>query len=139
MSELCHVDINNILFDFTVHPWILFYTERTLTALPIKLKTKTIPRLKLHRNQQPREEEDHDGDSIDGGNSTKPSLLYTSLSCKSEEPDECGFVDLLSVAVSNVRISEPKRSRLYSPTGPPIVEQQHSSNTLRSNTLCKAF
>lgn len=132
------LDNNNSLFKFAAHPWILFYTERTLTALSIKSKAKTIPRLILHRDKHQREEEEHDEDSIDSGNSTKPPFLYTSLSCKSEDADECGFVDALSVAVSNVRISEPKRSRLCSPTGLPIVEQQHSSN-LRSNTLCKAF
>ncbi|KAJ6411895.1 hypothetical protein OIU84_005043 [Salix udensis] len=55
-----------------------------------------------------------------------------SLSCKSEEQDECGLVDALAVAISHVKISEPKRSRLCGPTGP--IEQQCSSNN-----LCRAF
>ncbi|KAJ6773416.1 SERINE/THREONINE-PROTEIN KINASE PEPKR2 [Salix purpurea] len=55
-----------------------------------------------------------------------------SLSCRSEEQDECGLVDALAVAISHVKISEPKRSRLCGPTGP--IEQQCSSNN-----LCRAF
>ena len=62
-----------------------------------------------------------------------------SFSNTEEEEDESGVVDVLVVAISNVRISEPKRSRLCSPTNSPI-EQQHSSNlTTTTNTLCRAF
>lgn len=59
-----------------------------------------------------------------------------SLSDKSEEQDDSGLVDVLAVAISNVRISEPKRSRLCGPTGP--IEQQCSSN-MTTNNLCRAF
>ncbi|MBA0745943.1 hypothetical protein Gogos_008500 [Gossypium gossypioides] len=67
-----------------------------------------------------------------------PQQVLTSLtsSCKSEEQDKNGVVDLLAVAISHVRISEPKRSRLCSPTRP--IEQQCSSN-LTVNNLCRAF
>ncbi|MBA0691814.1 hypothetical protein Goari_009423, partial [Gossypium aridum] len=67
-----------------------------------------------------------------------PQQVLTSLSscCKSEEQDKNGVVDLLAVAISHVRISESKRSRLCSPTRP--IEQQCSSN-LTVNNLCRAF
>ncbi|MBA0566055.1 hypothetical protein Golob_010905, partial [Gossypium lobatum] len=67
-----------------------------------------------------------------------PQQVLTSLSscCKSEEQDKNGVVDLLAVAISHVRISESKRSRLCSPTRP--IEQQCSSN-LTVNNLCRTF
>nr|KJB64200.1 hypothetical protein B456_010G036700 [Gossypium raimondii] len=77
--------------------------------------------------------------SIDSGScSQRPHLVLSSnsSSCKSEELDENGVVDVLAVAISHVRISEPKRSRLCSPPGP--IEQQCSSN-LTANNLCRAF
>lgn len=62
--------------------------------------------------------------------------LSLSDSCESEDQDDCGLVDALTTAVSHVRISEPKRSRVCGPTGP--IEQQCSSN-MKANNLCKAF
>ncbi|KAL6184655.1 hypothetical protein ACLB2K_046055 [Fragaria x ananassa] len=117
------------------HPWILFYTERTLKALPIKLRSKNqsgapchqlaiAPRLKAVLNKT--------GDDSLSETLSGPS---SSGSCKSEDQDDCGLVDALATAVSHVRISEPKRTRLCSPTGP--IEQQCSSN-MKAN-LCKAF
>lgn len=118
---------------FTGHPWILFYTERTLKALPIKSRSKNqavpphqlaiAPRLKAVLNK-----------TEDGSLSETLSAPSSSGSCKSEQ-DDCGLVDALATAVSHVRISEPKRTRLCSPTGP--IEQQCSSN-MKAN-LCKAF
>ncbi|KAM1180673.1 hypothetical protein ACFX13_020059 [Malus domestica] len=119
------------------HPWILFYTERTLKALPIKSRLKNQagepsrqlvipPRLKACLNQ-----------SEDGSLSETSGLLSSSDSCKSEDEDDSGLVDALATAVSHVRISEPKRSRVCGPTGRPI-EQQCSSN-MKANNLCKAF
>ncbi|KAK9930339.1 hypothetical protein M0R45_027378 [Rubus argutus] len=115
------------------HPWILFYTERTLKALPIKSRSKNqavpphqlaiAPRLKAVLNKPE-----------DGSLSETLSAPSSSGSCKSEQ-DDCGLVDALATAVSHVRISEPKRTRLCSPTGP--IEQQCSSN-MKAN-LCKAF
>ncbi|KAK4800860.1 hypothetical protein SAY86_021347 [Trapa natans] len=122
------------------HPWILFYTDRTLKTVSIKSRAKNnggttslqAPTPFL-RSRSPVNliENDSTNEKI-----TQLSSAHSIQSCKSEEPDECGFIDALAVAVSHVRISEPKRSRICSPTGP--IEQQHSSN-LRSNTLCKAF
>ncbi|MBA0866539.1 hypothetical protein Goshw_022038 [Gossypium schwendimanii] len=67
-----------------------------------------------------------------------PQQVLTSLSscCKSEEQDKNGVVDLLAVAISHVRISESKRSRICSPNRP--IEQQCSPN-LTVNNLCRAF
>ncbi|GKE19330.1 transmembrane protein 209 [Tanacetum coccineum] len=46
------------------------------------------------------------------------------------------MVDVLALPISRVRISGPKRSRIYNPTNP--VQQEHPSNiTIKS--LCKAF
>ncbi|KAI4388710.1 hypothetical protein MLD38_001015 [Melastoma candidum] len=116
------------------HPWILFYTERTPISLSTKLKPKS-------HGVSPQFAPRHDPNSsrvvVESTGSPLRQLLtpLDSPSCNSEETDECGYVDALSVAISQVRISEPKRTRLCSPTGP--IEQQCSSN-LRSNTLCKA-
>jgi len=60
----------------------------------------------------------------------------SSESCKSEDPDDFCLVDVLATAISNVRISGPKRSKLCGSTGP--IEQQGSSN-MQANNLCKAF
>lgn len=111
------------------HSWILFYTERS------KLKNQ-VAASSVQVSAAPGLEQC--GSSVCSGSSNRGSRLPSpsSLSCEPEEFDECCFVDALSVAISQVRISEPKRSRLCSPTGP--IEQQCSSN-IRSNTLCKAF
>lgn len=102
------------------HPWILFYTECPSKALPIKSRVRnnvTKPRTEVQRIVV----------------SNSPSV--EGLSCKSEEQDGCGFVDALAVAISRVRISEPKRSRICDPGSP--IQQQCSSN-MKSN-LCTAF
>lgn len=65
-------------------------------------------------------------------------LLDSSLAASSGSSDEAedhGLVDVLAVALSHVRISEPKRSRLCVPGSP--AQQEYSSN-LKSN-LCAAF
>lgn len=72
----------------------------------------------------------------DGSFDENSSTSSSSDSCKSADRDDCGLVDALATAVSRVRISEPKRSRLCGPTGP--IEQQRSSN-INANNLCKAF
>ncbi|XP_022768396.1 serine/threonine-protein kinase PEPKR2 [Durio zibethinus] len=118
------------------HPWILFYTERTLKTLSIKSKSKNHVGPSGQITSSPKFEISL---RIDGGSHSqgpRPVLTSNSLSCKSEEQDENGVVDVLAVAISHVRISEPKRSRLCSPTGP--IEQQCSSN-LTANNLCRAF
>ncbi|KAJ9560343.1 hypothetical protein OSB04_005503 [Centaurea solstitialis] len=118
------------------HPWILFYTERTLRSLSFKSKSKhqvgpsssqmaaTTSVVELTRKK-----------TLDGGSVIKySSPLSTSRSSGSEDDDSGGLVDALAVAISNVRISEPKRSRLCVPTSP--IREQCSSNV--TNNLCKA-
>jgi hypothetical protein len=63
------------------------------------------------------------------------SISSDSSSQRSADQDECGIVDALTAAITNVRISEPKRSRLCNPAIP--IQQECSSN-LKSN-LCTAF
>ena len=54
---------------------------------------------------------------------------------RSDDQDECGLVDALTTAITRIRISEPKRSRLCSPA---ITIQQECSSNLKNN-LCTAF
>ncbi|KAK8708305.1 hypothetical protein V6N13_059349 [Hibiscus sabdariffa] len=118
------------------HPWILFYTEHSLKTLYMKSKSKKSLEVYVQNFNSPRSESVTriNGDS----DSQHPQLVLSSnsSSCKSEEQDENGVVDVLAVAISHVRISEPKRSRICSPPGP--IEQQCSSN-MTANNLCRAF
>ncbi|PPS13394.1 hypothetical protein GOBAR_AA07184 [Gossypium barbadense] len=119
------------------HPWILFYTEHSLKTLYTKSKSKNPVEPSIQKFNSPRSESS--ATRIDSGSrSQRPELVLSSnsSSCKSEELDENGVVDVLAVAISHVRISEPKRSRLCSPPGP--IELQCSSN-LTANNLCRAF
>jgi hypothetical protein len=120
---------------FSGHPWILFYTERTLKTLSIRSKTKNQG---AATSCQPANALVSPGNQVGAGSSEEDLSQHPSdsLSCKSEEQDECGLVDALAVAISHVKISEPKRSRLCGPTGP--IEQQCSSN-ITANNLCRAF
>ncbi|KAF3570552.1 hypothetical protein F2Q69_00060760 [Brassica cretica] len=116
------------------HPWILFYTDRTLKTMCIKSKHKgqagPPPCLQIRSLM-----EKTDLNRTDIENKTTSDSFSNA---EEEEEDESGVVDVLVVAISNVRISEPKRIRVYSPTNNPI-EQQHSSNLTATNTLCRAF
>ncbi|CAH8382350.1 unnamed protein product [Eruca vesicaria subsp. sativa] len=115
------------------HPWILFYTDRTLRTMCIKSKNKnqTGPPPCLQIRSQVEKAD------LNRVNREKKTTS-DSFSNTEEEEDESGVVDVLVVAIANVRISEPKRSRVWSPTSSPI-EQQHSSNLTTTNTLCRAF
>lgn len=113
------------------HPWILLYTDRTLKTLCIKSKAKN--QLGPPAPKVLEAELSFKNGSVDEVTSGGP--LSQSLGCKLEEHD-CGLVDALAVAISHVRISEPKRSRLCGPASP--IREQRSSN-LTANTLCKAF
>lgn len=112
------------------HPWILFYTERTLRSLSIKSKSKSQsapPSQLLSSTSRPEQDESR---TTRGGSFSNGGILASSTE------DECGLVDALAVAISHVTISEPKRSRLCGPTSP--IREQCSSN-LSTNNLCKAF
>ncbi|XP_020580996.1 serine/threonine-protein kinase PEPKR2 [Phalaenopsis equestris] len=96
------------------HPWILFYTEGPSNLMTINPIT---------RNR-----------SV----AAAPIIDPGCLTHRSEEDqDECGgFVDALAAAISRVRISEPKRSRLCVPASQ--IPQECSSN-MKANNLCTAF
>ncbi|KAF5809630.1 putative protein kinase CAMK-CDPK family [Helianthus annuus] len=114
------------------HPWIIFYTERTIRSLSFKSKLKH----QAGQSSQTSVAELTHQLTVNGGSLTKYSLpLSTSTSLShdnSEELDDSGLVDALAVAISNVRISEPKRSRLCVPSSP--IREQCSSTT----NLCRA-
>lgn len=105
------------------HPWILFYTECALKAVPntrLRITNRTLAPRRIEWEKIRAE--------IDSSSSETSSQ-------KSDEQDECGFVDALAAAISRVRISEPKRTRLC---GPTIPVQQECSSNLKAN-LCTAF
>jgi hypothetical protein len=79
-----------------------------------------------------------DGNRILSGSlSEDSSPVSLSESCKSEDQeDDFGLVDALATAVSHVRISGPKRSRVCGTTG---QIEQHGSSNLKANNLCRAF
>lgn len=122
----------------TGHPWILFFTERTLNTLSIKSKLRNQQGLTCCQLAIASELSDNQSRRRGGplGDASSPRSFSGSSSCKSEDQDESGLVDALAVAISHVRISKPKRSRLCEPTCP--VQQQCSSN-MKANNLCKAF
>jgi len=101
------------------HPWVVFYTECPLkvVAANLCLTNKIIaPKIPWDRHKP-------ECDSL------------SDSSRRSEDQDECGLVDALTAAITRVRISEPKRSRLCSPA---ITIQQECSSNLKNN-LCTAF
>lgn len=119
------------------HPWIIFYTERNLRSLSFKSKSKhqagptsqTSAATSSCVVESKTRKKMLEGDSM----MKYSSPLLTSRSSVSEEQDDSGLVDALAVAISHVRISEPKRSRLCVATSP--IREQCSSTT---NNLCKA-
>ncbi|XP_039127643.1 serine/threonine-protein kinase PEPKR2 [Dioscorea cayenensis subsp. rotundata] len=108
--------------EILVHPWILFYTEcpsKALASNRSRVQSSVVEkRINFGFNM-----------------SSNLSASSASSSQKSEEQEDCGFVDALAAAISRVRISEPKRSRLCGPASP--IQQQCSSN-VKAN-LCTAF
>ncbi|PSS19584.1 Serine/threonine-protein kinase [Actinidia chinensis var. chinensis] len=119
------------------HPWILFYTERTLRTLSIKpkLKSHTAPSQLVTTTARLESKESRRARASFSDSESLEKLPGRS-GCKREEQDDCGLVDVLAVAISHVTISEPKRSRLCGPTSP--ISEQCSSN-MTANNLCKAF
>lgn len=78
-----------------------------------------------------------DGNRILSGSLSQDSSPGSlSESCKSEDQGDLGLVDALATAVSHVRISGPKRSRVCGTTGPI---EQHGSSNMKANNLCRAF
>ncbi|CAL5013041.1 unnamed protein product [Urochloa decumbens] len=85
--------------DVLRHPWVLFYNECPLKTEFSNLwstnKAAAAPMIDWERVRS----------------CCEPSSTESS-SDNSEEQDECGIVDALTTAITQVRISDPKRSRL---------------------------
>ncbi|KAL5206623.1 hypothetical protein ABZP36_034832 [Zizania latifolia] len=123
VSQMLNRDVSSRITADEVlsHPWVVFYTECPLKAVTANLCVAnkivapriTWDRIRLHCE----------------------SMSSDSSSQRSEDQDECGIVDALTAAITQVRISEQKRSSLCSPAIP--IQQECSSN-LKSN-LCTAF
>lgn len=109
------------------HPWILFYTNQSLDSLTYGFKKQTRSTFPSPQLIDMIEMESERNVFSLNENST-PMLPHD---------EDCCMVDVLALAISRVRISEPKRSRICSPTNNP-AQQEHSSNiTIKS--LCRAF
>lgn len=106
------------------HPWIVFYTEPTLKGL--KLTSKHTNDVTLTNQQLTL---------TAGVESERCNSSFLSDDCSLVYRD-CELADVLAMAISRVRISEPKRSRLCVEVGP--ISQQCSSN-IKVNNLCTAF
>ncbi|KAL4384422.1 hypothetical protein GQ457_15G012790 [Hibiscus cannabinus] len=121
------------------HPWILFHTEATSGMVAFEIKSRNhemlassqlnvlSPAVALERSK-----------IISNGFLDDDSFLFLSSDslCTRTDVQDSAMVDALSVAISRVTISEPKRSRLCSTTGPI---QQECSNIKLNNHLCTAF
>ncbi|KAL7002986.1 hypothetical protein U1Q18_004146 [Sarracenia purpurea var. burkii] len=122
------------------HPWILFYTEPTLKPLTFKARLKNHVRLTSQKltATPPQVGSERNKIAANGSDLSDDSrLIFSSVnSNKKTEDNDCGLVDVLAMAISRVRISEPKRSRLCVPASP--VRQECSSN-MTVNNLCTAF
>lgn len=120
-----------MLFCCSGHPWISFYTDPTLKSLTLEPKKNSV---RLTSRQLTN--------CIRGAESERKRLAYhdslddDSSSTSASEGDDGGLVDVLAVAISRVRISEPKRSRICSPSRP--IQQECPSN-LKTSNLCTAF
>ncbi|KAH9288408.1 hypothetical protein KI387_032525 [Taxus chinensis] len=101
------------------HPWIMFYTEPD-----IKLQARRIKR-KKHVPSPGKSEQFKE--SAMGTFPSKPD--------RKREQGDCDLVDVLTAAILQIRISEPKRSRICIPSY--AVPQECSSNL--QTTLCTAF
>ncbi|XP_060217888.1 serine/threonine-protein kinase PEPKR2 [Lycium barbarum] len=119
------------------HPWILFYTERTLKTVSVRLKPKhlsgtpsQVPGMTSRLESDGKKK--RCSESLTG---EFEDLRCGSLNRESEESDDSGLVDVLAAAILHCRISEPKRSRLCVNNSP--IREQCSSNV--NSNLCKAF
>ncbi|PKA56124.1 Serine/threonine-protein kinase PEPKR2 [Apostasia shenzhenica] len=94
------------------HPWILFYTESPSRVMSINFRAVR-KSAAAHR----------------------PKLGCSSHRSYEEQEESSGFVDALAAAISKVRISEPKRTRIC---GPVAQIPQECSSNMKAN-LCTAF
>ncbi|EOX98708.1 hypothetical protein QUC31_015029 [Theobroma cacao] len=121
------------------HPWILFHTEATLEMVALKPGMRNHGRLTSQQlTISPRVVSERNKEIPRGflNDDCFCFLSSDSSSTTRSEVQDCMLVDALTVAISHVRISEPKRTRLCGSTGP--VPQECSSN-VKINNLCTAF
>lgn len=112
------------------HPWILFYTNPTLESLTFGSRVQTCGRLTLTARQLT------DMLEMESERTINTSFDTSMFPNDVQQDDDCCMVDVLALAISRVRISEPKRSRICNPTDP--VQQEHSAN-IKITSLCAAF
>ncbi|XP_065871291.1 serine/threonine-protein kinase PEPKR2-like [Euphorbia lathyris] len=121
------------------HPWILFYTEPALEGLALKSKFRNHVTLTSQKLTVAVGVEEWERCNVTGSSffSDDSSLVLTSGDSRIRL-DERDFelADVLAMAISRVRISEPKRSRLC--VGTSLISQECSSN-IKVNNLCTAF
>ncbi|KAK9077153.1 hypothetical protein SSX86_005489 [Deinandra increscens subsp. villosa] len=132
---LAHMLTRNVSERYTAdevlrHPWIKFYTNPTLESLTSSSKPQVHRTLTSQQLADMIEVESERSINSFDENST---LMLPHDTTKDED---CCMVDVLALAISRVRISGPKRSRIFSPSNP--VQQEHSSN-ITMTSLCTAF
>ncbi|PIA55231.1 hypothetical protein AQUCO_00800156v1 [Aquilegia coerulea] len=121
------------------HPWLLFHTEQILkTTASFKSKGNycaggrscqftSIPRVGSERNKVASASLSYGSDRNSSRYTFSPGL---------EVQEDLSLVDALAAAISRVRISAPKRSRLCAP---PTPIQQDCSSNVKAISLCTAF
>ncbi|PIM97928.1 Ca2+/calmodulin-dependent protein kinase, EF-Hand protein superfamily [Handroanthus impetiginosus] len=118
------------------HPWICFYTEPTLRTRTFEPKNHVrLTSRKLTCILRPESERKR-LISCDTLSDVSCPTLASSSSTDIFDGEDGGLVDVLAVAISRVRISEPKRSRICSPSN--AIQPECSSN-LKTSNLCTAF
>ncbi|KAL8195203.1 hypothetical protein R6Q57_025606 [Mikania cordata] len=116
--------------DVLRHPWIIFYTNPTLESLTFTSGQQT------HRTLTSQQLTDMIDMESERSFSSFDENPTPSVPQDITENEDCCMVDVLALAISHVRISGPKRTRIYSPANP--VQQDHSSN-ITMMSLCTAF
>ncbi|RLM60522.1 serine/threonine-protein kinase PEPKR2-like [Panicum miliaceum] len=101
--------------DVLRHPWILFYEK-----CPLKAEFSNL--WSANKAATPMIDRERVWSCCESSSSE-------SSSDNSEEQDECGIVDVLTTAITQVRISEPKRSRLCSPAPVPLPPSRNALQT----------
>ncbi|XP_051132844.1 serine/threonine-protein kinase PEPKR2-like [Andrographis paniculata] len=115
------------------HPWISFYTEPSLkTPTP---ESRAGRWTYSHRSDIERKRSTSTASTSSSlSNDSSPAILSRhSTQLAVEEEEDSGLVDVLAVAISRVKISEPKRTRICSPS------RQECSSNLKTSNLCTAF
>lgn len=127
------------MFSSTEHPWISFYTDRTLGAHLLKAKKNNMrstsrQQASIHGTESERKRLVSSNSLSDDSSS---SLASVGGSNEVVDREDSGLVDVLAGAISRVRISEPKRSRICS--SPSRTIQTECPSNLKTSNLCTAF